>query len=310
MKKPSVRIALVFFVVLTGINLFIFYRRDNFSYIPYKSYGSLYDSGDKDCERKWRQFIAQYPSEEQEKARKILSDNTHIDSVGSTIDKVLTIAAFEYQRFQGQMGQPSPALSGLSPLQQFKKVSSVKTERLWCGNLAAIFAFFCWSEGITCRYVEIFNPGNHHVVNECFIPELNQWVLVDVTTNNLLWHDEQSNFLNLQQAINRAINKNRIYSWRWKDSSATKTKLDLNEPAIATYYNRKNPTYYFSSLISESTYTPSEKIKRYFLPVSWYDVYEENKGSNLPFYAKIASFLLWILAAFSLAGLFLQNRKP
>lgn len=239
----------------------------------------------------------------------MLAEKASMQNKTSTIDKVLAIATFEYQMLHKQMGKPSQEFSGLSPMRQFYKLGSAKSEKLWCGNLAAIFAFFCWSEQITCRYVEIFNPGDHHVVNECFIPELNRWIMVDITTNTLLTQDDRSNYLNLQEFINNLANKAPTYKFLWKDSSSIKTKIDRNAPAIDTYYSEKNPVYYFSSLIYEQTYSPAEKVKRYFLPISWYAVYDQRRKTNLPFYIKISFFLLWVMTVIFLTSLFLQNRN-
>src|SRR5205823_1481170 len=159
--------------------LFIFLFRDSFQYQPYTSYHSLYQPCDKYCSEKWSKFVKPYPASDLTEAKNIL--NTHVRAIsGSTCDKLLHIGNFIYTRFNSQQGNPTYQFLALSPLNQYKALSTSDTVKLWCGNFAEMFTLFCWSQGIICRTIEIMNPGDHHVLNESYIPETGQWVMTDL----------------------------------------------------------------------------------------------------------------------------------
>src|SRR5207302_7834209 len=99
---------------------------------------------------------------------KIISD--YITASSKDVkEKLMALGSFLVDHFHSRLGKPSPSLLRASPLTQFRSLSASDTSQLWCGNFAEIFSFFCWSQGIVCRNIEIMNPGDRHVVNECYV---------------------------------------------------------------------------------------------------------------------------------------------
>src|SRR5262245_50285323 len=144
MRSRKNHIAVVF-VILSIINLAIFFYRDRFNFHKYGTYSSLYSSDTM----KWKKFIDDYPKQELDEAKKIV-DSLHISSQSTPI-KVQEIGRFLYNAFKKQLGKSSTQLVTASPLTQFKILRSSDSIELWCGNFAEMFAFFCWSEGVTSR---------------------------------------------------------------------------------------------------------------------------------------------------------------
>lgn len=274
----------VLFSFLSIINLVIFFYRDRFIYHKYSTYSSLYSS---DTTR-WRKFIDDYPKQELVEAQIIL-DSLHIDDQPTSV-KVLEIGKFLYNKFKKQLGESSNQLVSASPLTQYKILRSSDTIELWCGNFAEMFTFFCWSRGIASRVIEIMNPGDHHVLNESYLPETQEWAVIDLTNNNLLIRKSNgyANLLDLRDSPGQTLS-----SLQASDSSIA------SHPFDATFYNKyfgnKNPIHYYYRTNNSEVYSRGEKIKRYFLPYSWYEEVTENQQGNWRFYIKQLFILLWLI---------------
>ena len=142
------------FCGLTLINLGILFFRSDFSYKPYASYSSLYGSCGSACMHTWKKFVQDYSPEELDEARKIM-DTVIKNKNEETYTKIEEIGKFLYNKFYKQTGTPFGAILKATPLQQYTLLCSDDSVRLWCGNYAEMFAFFCWSQNIVCRVVEI-----------------------------------------------------------------------------------------------------------------------------------------------------------
>jgi hypothetical protein len=168
-----------------------------------------------------------------------------------------------------------------------------------------MFAFFCWSEGIASRVIEIMNPGDHHVLNECYLPETREWAVTDVTSNNLLIRKSDArgyaNVLDLRNSPGQII-----LSLQATDSSVE------SHPFGATFYKKyfgdKNPVYYYYRTNISEVYRPNEKIKRYFLPVAWYEEITQGPQDNWGFYFKQFFILLWLITAILLIGQLVSSK--
>jgi hypothetical protein len=286
------RRTLILFIILSLANGIIFYFRDWFQYIPRASYESLYKECTGSCKEDWRTFIEPYPANELQEAKQI-SDGWIGRDATTTLAKVQRISQMIHHQFQARNGEPSAAFLTLSPLQQYKTLNNNPKEKLWCGVYAQMMEYFCWSQQIPTRYIEIMNPGDHHVVNECYIPELKKWVLVDAMSNLAGIRDHNGNVLNLQEFRNFVKNDGLVFA---SNESDTARILNKNEGFIQTYYLPDNSFNYHYYTSNEYAYRPLEKLKRYFLPVSWYEIYDSHKKSNLPFVLKLVFFTLWMVS--------------
>lgn len=292
-RKPL----LLIFLFLTLINIIVFFFRSHFQYQPYTNYASLYAPCYENCERKWKEYIYDFPPRELEEAKKI-TDSLVVPSSGS-FQKVLKIGSFLYERFSGKLGTPSADLLASTPMAQYKKLCSGDTVKLWCNNLALMFSYFCWSQNIICRNIEISNPGDHHVLNECYLPESRQWIVVDLTHNLLaVEKDSATNtFYNLLDFRTALRNKNSLQAYRSTANGIIKSTIYSNE-SFARYYKSIYPVFFYHWVNYFKVYARGHKIKEYLLPLSWYDFYDNGKSGNLAFYLKQLLILLWLVSFF------------
>ncbi len=291
-RKIIVRVLLL----LTLLQLIIFLFRDRFQYQPYTTEAQLYAPCDGNCINTWRQFADDYPANELKQTKAIA--NSVLGTLNPTVTKVMALGQFLQSRFYRQLGRPRPGLLAASPFQQYKNLSGSDTVQLWCGNFAQMFSFFCWSEGIACRSLEIMKEGDHHVLNECYLPETDQWIMVDLTHNLLAVMDSSGSFLNAA-AFTRLLERgSKLEAWKAYPYSVRIERLDTGTApgAVRSYYQSRYPVYYYHRTDNAKAYGTANKLKQYFLPLSWYDILTPERKTNALFYLKEALVLLWLLA--------------
>ena len=301
MMKVGKNNATILFSVITIVNLAIFFYRDKSTYHKYATRSSLYSADTL----KWKKLIYDYPKQELNEAKLVLDSLVDLENK-STSSKILEIGKLLYERFHKQQGRPSSTVARATPLNHFRILNSSTSERLWCGDFAAMFVFFCWSEGIPCRVVELSNPGNHHVLNECYLPESREWVLADVTTNHLLLFNKNrnsfENLLNLKDAL-----------WDSLQSFQVEGREIVTRSFMPGFYEKyfghENPIYYYYRINNFQISKNSEKIKRYFLPIVWYEEVNKTPMSNFRFYARQFFIVLWFFCLIFLAKQFLATGK-
>jgi hypothetical protein len=288
MIKRARNATAILFSLVTVINFAILFYRDKFIYHKYATPSSLYSTDTL----KWKKLVYDYPKKELADARIMLESLADLKNKPETA-KILEIGKLLYQRFHDRRGRPLPFTASAPPLGQFKILSASDSMTLWCGDFAAMFVFFCWAEGIPCRFIEIINPGDHHVLNECYLRESKEWVLVDVTTNHLLLFNKNrnrfENLLNVRDALSDSLQSFQV------DSNEIVTK-----PFVRNFYDRYfgngNPIYYYYRINNFEVYKEGEKIKRYFLPVAWYEELNNAHATNFWFYVKEFFLLMWLIS--------------
>src|SRR4030095_1458671 len=137
MMKIGKNSATILFSVITIVNLVIFFYRDKSAYHKYATQSSLYSTDTL----KWKRLIYDYPKQELIEAKIILDSLVDLKNK-STSSKILEIGKLLYEHFHKQKGKPSPFVATATPLNQFKILNSSDSERLWCGDFAAMFVFF------------------------------------------------------------------------------------------------------------------------------------------------------------------------
>ena len=301
-KKP---IFLLF--VLTTINAVIFIYRDHFQYHPYTSYNSLYSQCDEACKTKWSGLTEIFTKVEVQEASDILTSITDIQEKKSTVEKIQTIAAFIYNKFHAQYGRPSDSTMSLSALKKYKLLLHSPKEKIWCGDFASMLLLFTRSQNILCRVIEIYSPEDQHVINECYVPELKQWMLVDVTYNTLTAFSHKRQYLNAQDFKELLSKTDPVFRISSTGNQNKIDTLDKNLPFILNYFKPDNDYYYYYSTDLTAVYEFKEKLKRYFFPVSWYALYKDEKKSNALFYFKVFFGFLWIVTALITIGFYLKR---
>lgn len=218
---------MIAFVFLSVVTTFIFLFRSHFQYQPYADYASLYSSKPENL-KKWENFIHDFPPKDLKEAKKIT--DSICNGTSSTYSKILLISSSIFRHSKDQIGKPTDVFSSLSPVSQYKQICTSTNEKLWCGNIARIFSFLCWSQGIICRYIEIRQPGDHHVLTECFLPESQQWVMVDPTFNLLIIQDNEGKMLNLvdfREALKKSMP---VFAFAANGVTIGKTKITDKTP--------------------------------------------------------------------------------
>lgn len=294
-RKPMLWI---FFGVLTGINIIIYFNREYFSFRPLQTSAGLYSTCNKYCGDKWDAFSDDYSATELAESKYLL-DSLSFPAGKETKEQIKWIGAFLYNRFKKQTGTPSLRLSSASPYMQFRLLEKNDTNKLWCGNYAFMFSWFCRSYGITSRIIEIQRAGDHHVVNECYLPAEQQWVLADVTNNLLLPSSREGKLLNTV-SFRELINTDSSFN-AYTAGNDTTGIAAFNSASFTgeKYYSSSYPLYYYSRVNSDKIYMPKEKIKRYLLPVSWYEVYDPSASTyfQLPYLLKLLFLITWLVVS-------------
>ncbi|MDQ3844481.1 MAG: hypothetical protein M3342_10775 [Bacteroidota bacterium] len=157
-----------------------------------------------------------------------------------------------------------------------------------------MFAVFCWSKGITCRLVEIMNEGDHHVLNEFYDEENKRWVMIDVMNNLLSVKSVNGQLLNLVDFMGMVNKPSPLFAIKAASDSLAIGPIDSNADYLKRYYKKQNPIHYYFRADTRQIYSFSSKLRRYFLPVSWYNIYDKNGQSNALFYLKLFCFVVWL----------------
>lgn len=288
--------AAIILLLLTVLNLVFFIFRDSFQYQPYSGYKDLYGSCGKACENKWKKYREDYPAAELVEARRI-TDSVLAGKPTDEYSKALAIGRFLYERFYRQLGTPDAGLLSSTPLAQYKKLSSSDSSELWCGNFAQIFSYFCWSQGIICRNIEIMNPGDHHVLNEVYLPSEEKWMMADLTNNQLAVLDEKNSVLDLVSYRRAVQSRGSLFIIRSDKTGNEKFQL-RDYSSLPACYRIDHPLFYYHRVDNKKVYSLGNKLVRYFLPVSWYDIFDDKGRSNVLFYTKGLLILLWLISFF------------
>lgn len=292
---------LLFFLLVTAVNAGLFIFRDSLQYIRYSTYEELYAPCNEACTKKWGRFLEAYSGASLTEARRLLRP-LRLDSA-STLARIEAIGHHLYIKFNGQAGYPQGIIHTAAPLDLYKILSADTAQKVWCGTYAMMFAFFCWSQAVVCRVVEIYRPGDHHMLNECWVPETKQWMLVDLTTN-VAGAEADGHLLNTQDFVKALAKTPGLYLIS-ADSAQRRLSSALEQKRVLTsYYRPAYPFVYYHLTQPGVLYRPLEKAKRYFLPHYWYEIFSPETKSNVLFWAKPFFAALWLI----LAGLLLIKR--
>lgn len=304
MKNRSL---LLLFLLLTAINLIVYFYRDRFHYQPYRSYAELYKECNTDCKALWKTDFLASSDVEQTEARQI-SEPWVANIPDSTLTKATLLSKQIYETFGQRFGQPKAALLQLSPLNQYKFLNQNTSDSLWCGIYANMVSYFAWSQNIIARNIEMKYSGDAHVVSECYIPELRKWIFMDPTFGMLGLKNAQGVWLDLQ-SFREALRRNEpIDVLRSKDGKPEWMPLERDAWYLDHYYAPTNSSdlYYHHTSLQEA-YKPWEKVKRYLLPVSWYYIYDPSDKTNIWFGIRLLFIGLWLLSGTFLVFRFFKN---
>lgn len=288
-------VVLSFFLVIIISNILFFTNRDKTGiYTKYSTYGQLYsDKNNTDQKRKkWAGTYQFSTSAEKDTAVRIAEREAGITPNDLAFEKIVKTGKWLIQILEKcSPGKPTDSLSALPMLEQLAALKENKSP-VWCGNYGNLFLFFSKANNIETRLIEIMNPGNHHIVNECYVPELKQWVAVDLTNKFLYCINNKGDLLNTLDIINTIQNKEKVYMTQVSANSISSIAADNTSMPWNHYITSRPPVYYYKNTNLDKVYSLPEKLKRYVLPISFFEVYADKQGKNTLFYIRM--FCLWI----------------
>ncbi len=292
--------AIAIFLFSFIISLILFFLRDKKGvYIKKTTYGELY-AVEKDPygqKEKWSGLYRFHSKGEIDSAQQLASQEAAIRIEDKTFTKVVKIGYWLVNRFQHcSSGKPTDSLSKLLPLQQFDAIIN-NMSPIQCGNYGSMFMFFCRANAIDTRYIEIMNRGDHHVVNECYIPELNQWISVDLTYNILFSKDTTGGLLNTVDIINYFEQKSgNIILHQVKDGDIAPKRVSAQNIPWNSYLVSHPDLYFYYQTDPSKVYSVKQRIIRYLLPVSWFEVYSHKTVSNFWFFARFFFIVVTLIS--------------
>ena len=169
----------------TGDNYYI--SKSNYPIFKHKKYG-IYDFAFSEDN---------YRKEEIAEAKKIIYEDIGVLENESTKSKILKISKYLYDKIDQHAGIPSDSIKYLSPLEQYRRITSGK-DGAWCHNYAVIYTFFMTAAGIMTRLVSLEGEIDQvkiagHIFAENFVKEKNKWAFSDMNSGIFLAEDVNGN---------------------------------------------------------------------------------------------------------------------
>ncbi|MDZ4796490.1 MAG: hypothetical protein SGI83_19645 [Bacteroidota bacterium] len=310
---------LVITTALLSINILIFLFRDHgFEYRHFLAASLNEKACDEACIRKWTKPNSNYPAKDLAEARGILQQYIQIDSIKSEENKLIAIGGWLRDELAKQTGLMNDSVNALPALQQYYCFKSNATYSYDCGNIQTLFSFFCTAAQLYCRnFQNIQLPTDNlapdsHVANEIYLKDYQKWVLSDPFQNHLL---VKKNNIPLSAAeyldYNIAGGKDTVC---FIEQAAGRTFADTVTYAgfkKDTYFNKNYILHFYKDRANPEVYSVRNKLKRYFWPYSWYEIYTpQQKNTNFLFRIKQGAALLlagWSL--FLLTRIFQKEKK-
>lgn len=287
MLLPGYRRFILLFGLLTVINAAIFLRRELTDYQPHRTEAQLYKAPGK----KWNRYFTDFPVAGQQAANRF-TDSLLQGRDTSRLNQIQVIGAFLYHQFATQLGRPSFQETYKDPWEMFQYYRADTARKLWCGHLSMLFNFFCLSRGIETRMIELNKPGDHHVVNECYLPGPGKWVLVDLTYDQLL---VKKNDGLLGLAAFRKLQGRGDVLLNVRTAADSIRTISMDTGYIRSYYADTVQAFYYVTVNPGKVYSTTAKIKRYLWPDPWYYELRERPADQLFFYLRQALLLSWLL---------------
>lgn len=292
-KKKLTWIVGVACIAFNAVSVCFFFKRDSFgNFTRVASYEILYSPSYNTEEelKKWRQGADGFSKDTLEEGRRLTTVHAGVQTNDPTLTKINKIGSWLRRSFSHcEIGKPTDHFNRLPVLQQLK-AAAVAASPIWCGTYGYHFMFFCYANGIDVRYIESKAEIDHHVVNEVFVPELNQWVLTDLTNNVLYCTDANNKILNTVDVLylNAKDDSSAItaYGQAGNDSLLILPRQEYGK-LWQKHLNSFHQLFYYYTTDLRQVYEPVSKIIRYIYPTTWFEIFSLNPISNFTFYLRI-----------------------
>ncbi|MEO7922529.1 MAG: hypothetical protein ABIR30_02540 [Chitinophagaceae bacterium] len=314
MKRGTSRFVIT--TVLLSINIVIFiFRNRGFEYHHYLTVPST--RCNDACIRKWTYPHSSYAEKDLNEAYFLLQQQIQIDSIASNEDKLIAISGWLQNELSDQAGPMNDSVSALPALQQYYCFKNNTLYSYDCGNVQALLGFFCTAAQLPCRNFQAIQlptdslAPDSHVANEIYLEDYQKWVLSDPFQHHLLI---KRNNIPLSAA------EYLDYNIAGGTDTVSFIQLGAGQPFIDTispsefkkdlYFNKNYILYFYKETANASVYSFTNKLKRYFWPLSWYEIYApQQKNTNFLFRIKQGAALIlavWLL--FLITRIFQKER--
>lgn len=253
----------------------------------------------------WTQSSEFTTEEEISIAKKLLVDSIKINLAEPSITKIEKIGSYILKKLNTHRGTPNDSIDNMSPMQSFNYALKDKSD-VWCGHFSNIFSFFANAAGVTTRAVCLEGDANGiikagHSFNECYIPELKQWIFVDLTSSTLSVQTKKGKYLNAIDFFNaHELRVDSIMVNTFTNDSLYKMSYNYNTSFYNDFFNTNSYfVFYNASEYDKTLYSFTNKIKRFVTKAPTFAVYSNsNNQDNEKFYFKQS--MLWLLLIYTL----------
>jgi hypothetical protein len=264
------------------------------------------ETGDSYSIQDWALTFDEYNSKaENNEAAGYIKDSMLINSTDSSTVRILKIAQFILQRVKDRSGVPTDSMLQLSPVNQLKCVQAGKS-KLWCGNYAAIFAYFAFKAGIPIRlvscgdYLASISSGTH-MFNEVWIKENNCWMYVDLLAKTVMVKkgDRFLNVIDVARLVRYPMQDTDLVAWYFEGDSIVQKPFNQVANTARYYFHKNNSfTFYFNDYLKrQNPENLLERAKKIFYTRPYYAMYGDNIaiGKSQLTFRLITTYLMFIL---------------
>ncbi len=299
------------------------FNADDKSFSILKSDWLLYDKEVKPLSFWTRQSPKSTPQEIDE-TKKIISSISGLSDSLTASQKLNSLCFYLLKKIKPHEGAPGEQIKSLSPLNQYKLITSGK-EQADCANYSDILHLFANVAGIPCRKIGVAGwvggvGISGHVFNECFLYDQNRWVFVDLTSQKIAVKNENGLSLNTVDIFHANLSgttKNlKVITADSSYSRLLVTDYDKLNESEKIHFKPASEFYYIHPDIKDEM-TFSETFSEYMSERNHYGIYYagNKKIDNKKHYAKVFTYkvslaiiFFWLLMASYKAGNYLYSR--
>ncbi len=185
------------------------------------------------------------------KATTLLHSKTHFYEATTDSARVMELCLFAASLCNNPKGYPFAALNLLPAVQQLDSALACRGE-LVCGNYTSIISFLASVGGLANRrigYTGSIDTWQYgaHFMNEIYLRDAQQWVLLDGVNNIYLPHDSQGRYLNIVDIKQLVQQKSTTGKWAYRYSKGEMESIAYDSVnRFHYYYNRSNAHFLFA----------------------------------------------------------------
>ncbi|HKO79010.1 MAG TPA: hypothetical protein VJU78_01385 [Chitinophagaceae bacterium] len=313
-NKRKIWIIGILCLAINAVSVYFFINRNSFgNFTRVASYDDLYSPVHNTSAElnKWKKVLRQYPKDQLKEAQKLTETYAGVKEQDPTLTKIIKIGSWLRRSFsKSEIGKPSDSFEKLSDIEQYKAAARAESP-VWCGTYGSQFLFFCSANNITSRCIESKGVADNHIVNESFIPELNQWVFSDLLNNVLYCKDSNNKIVNTIDLLYRNSQKDTAafiaYEQAGYDNMLVLPRKEYSR-LWSTYLNADSKLYFYYTTDLKCVYNFTQKTIRYIYPKTWFELFSLTSVSNMTFYFRILFLYTGIVLFLIFIPLYLKRK--